>query len=78
MKESDKLHSSNEVPILLNQKKAAKVIDKSTKWLERQRWLGEGPLYRKIGGSVRYELSDLLAYINSHPKIGNCGQGGEK
>lgn len=64
-----------EIPKLLNQKQVAEMLGLSKKWCERQRWAGGGPLFRKIGGSVRYELSDVLAYIKSHPKIGNSGQG---
>ena len=67
-----------EIPKLLNQKQVAEMLCLSVKWCERQRWAGGGPAYRKIGGSVRYHLSDVLEYINSHPKINNSSQGGEK
>ena len=69
--------NSSEIPKLLNQKQVAEMLCLSVKWCERQRWLGGEPKYRKIGGSVRYELSDVLKYIHSHPKLGNS-QGGEK
>jgi len=67
--------NSTEIPELLTQKQVAEMLNLSVKWCERQRWAGGGPLYRKIGGSVRYELSDVLEYINSHPKLGNSSQG---
>ena len=67
-----------EVPTLLNQKQVAEILCLSVKWCERQRWAGGGPFYRKIGRSVRYQLSDVLEYINSHPKKGHTSQGSEK
>ena len=67
-----------EIPELLNQKQVAKILGVSTKLLERWRCYGGGPEFRKIGGSVRYELSDVLEFIKSHPKKGHTSQGGEK
>lgn len=78
MKETNKPDNSNKIPKLLNQAQVAEMLNLSVKWCERKRWSGGGPPYRKIGASVRYELSDVLAYINSHPKISNSSQGGEK
>lgn len=34
----------------------------SPRTLERWRWIGEGPAYLKLGGSVAYRLEDVLAY----------------
>ena len=34
----------------------------SARTLERWRWLGQGPAYLKLGGSVAYRLEDVLAY----------------
>jgi hypothetical protein len=42
---------------------AAKLLNVSIAWLERQRWLGTGPRYSKIGRSVRYPETLLLEYI---------------
>ncbi len=67
-----------EIPKLLNQQQVAEMLGLSVKWCERKRWSGGGPPYRKIGGSVRYELSDVLEYINSHQKQCNTNDGGEK
>lgn len=76
MKETNNISSSNEFPKLLDQKQLAEILGLSVKWCERKRCYGGGPKYRKIGGSVRYELSDVLEYIHSHPKLCNS-QGGE-
>ena len=56
-------------PRLLNQKEVSVIIRKSEAWLERQRWLGEGIPYRKIGRSVRYQEDDILSFLKEQPKI---------
>ena len=60
---------SSKFPKLLNQKEVASIIRKSEAWLERQRWLGEGIPYRKIGRSVRYQEDDILSFLEEQPKI---------
>ncbi len=61
---------SNQIfPRLLNQKEVASIIRKSEAWLERQRWLGEGIPYLKIGRSVRYQEDDILSFLEEQPKI---------
>lgn len=42
---------------------AAELLNVSIAWLERQRWLGTGPKYIKIGRSVRYPDAELAKYI---------------
>jgi len=43
-------------------------IDLSRRWgisprtLERWRWLGEGPVFVKLGGRVAYRFEDIEAY----------------
>lgn len=54
------------VPVLLAQAEAARVICKSKKWLERDRWVGPTIPYCKLGRSVRYRVADLLNYIESN------------
>ena len=56
-------------PKLLNQNEVSVIIRKSEAWLERQRWLGEGIPYRKIGRSVRYQEDDILSFLEEQPKI---------
>ena len=46
----------------LTQTDLAQRWDISGRTLERWRWLGQGPLFVKIGGHVRYRLEDILAY----------------
>ncbi|MEX1234397.1 MAG: helix-turn-helix domain-containing protein [Roseovarius sp.] len=54
------------VPVLLTQAEAARVIGKSEKWMERDRWAGPTIPYCKLGRSVRYRVSDLLSYIETN------------
>ena len=60
---------SSKFPRLLNQKEVASIIRKSEAWLERQRWLGEGIPYRKIGRNVFYQEDDILSFLEEQPKI---------
>ncbi len=54
------------VPVLLTQAEAGRVIGKSEKWLERDRWVGPTISYCKLGRSVRYRVADLLEYIEGN------------
>lgn len=47
---------------LLTTREAAALTKMSAAWYERKRWFGKGPPYRKIGRSVRYVRSELLAW----------------
>jgi len=52
----------------MQQKTCLTQIDLARRWtisprtLERWRWVGEGPVYMKIGGRVVYRLDDILAF----------------
>jgi predicted site-specific integrase-resolvase len=43
----------------LNQIELARRWNISARTLERWRWLGEGPVYLKLGGRVSYRLEDV-------------------
>lgn len=59
------------LPALMDQRRAADYLGVSTKWLERDRWIGATIPYVKIGRAVRYRAADLAAYVdaNSVPVI---------
>lgn len=54
------------VPTLLTQAEAARLLGKSEKWFERDRWSGPTIPYAKLGRTVRYRAEDLLAYIEGN------------
>ena len=49
--------------MLFSTKEAAARIGKSASWLNKSRMNGTGPVYMKNGGSVRYALPDLDAWL---------------
>ena len=52
---------------LLHTKDAAKFLNVSIAFLERDRWAGARIPYVKVGSrAVRYRLEDLQNYINQH------------
>jgi len=51
---------------LLTTRQAAAFLKVSPKTLERMRVEGAGPAFVKVGRSVRYRRSDLLAFIDSN------------
>ena len=52
-----------EVPALWDTYQTAEYLKVSPKWLERDRWKGATIPYVKVGRSVRYRASDVLAYL---------------
>lgn len=42
---------------------AARYLGKSYETMKSWRWQGTGPKYYKVGGSVRYYIYDLEAFI---------------
>jgi predicted DNA-binding transcriptional regulator AlpA len=50
--------------VYLTTAEAASLVRKSPKTLETLRVRGGGPPFRKLGGSVRYIESELIAWAN--------------
>jgi predicted DNA-binding transcriptional regulator AlpA len=50
----------------VNDRKAAEVLDAATQTMRNWRFQRRGPKYIKIGRSIRYAMSDLLAYMENH------------
>jgi predicted site-specific integrase-resolvase len=46
----------------LNQSELAERWNMSPRTLERWRWIGQGPIYLKLGGRVSYRLEDVEQY----------------
>lgn len=51
---------------MLKTTEAAKILRVSTSWLNKSRMAGSGPVYMKLGGSVRYALPDLDAWLSAN------------
>ena len=51
---------------LLYETHAAKLLAVSPAWLQRKRWEGDGPAYIRHGRAIRYEHSEIEAWIASH------------
>jgi predicted site-specific integrase-resolvase len=57
------MHSASRSPVRhLNQVQLSDRWSISPRTLERWRWIGEGPVYLKIGGRVVYRLEDVERY----------------
>jgi len=56
-------------------------IDLSRRWgisprtLERWRWLGEGPVFVKLGGRVAYRFEDIESYEQAHMRNSTSDDG---
>ena len=51
---------------LFTQKSIAEVLQISEAKLERDRWLGDGIPYLKLGKTVRYRKKNVLAWLEQH------------
>lgn len=65
-KHAEENNSFIKMPVILDQKQAAKYLSVSTQWLERDRWKGPSIPYFKVGRMVRYKTSDILKYLQSN------------
>ena len=54
---------------LLTSKEAARFMRVSESWLAKARMRGDGPTYVQIGHAIRYQQSDLIAYIRSRRRL---------
>ena len=55
---------------LMTEKQVADILQVKPTTLKRWRWSGVGPTFYKIGGSVRYKLTDLEKFIIDSQHIG--------
>lgn len=62
MEKEDKATPLNKGLSYLNEKQAAPFLGLSIKTLQAWRHQCRGPRYRKFGRSVRYSMSDLVAF----------------
>ena len=57
----------------INQCQLAERWRMSPRTLERWRWLGQGPIFLKLGGRVVYRLEDIESYEDSHLQANTNG-----
>ena len=70
MAASKKSHSSNQqIPELVNTKRAAEILGRSAATLKRWRYEGVGPPGIELQRRVSYELSALLDFIKSGSRM---------
>jgi hypothetical protein len=64
---------ASDVPLepLLREHEAARITGESVATLRRNRLLGKGCPYVKLGTLVRYQPSDLRAYIEGNLRCGH-------
>ncbi|MFC1508624.1 helix-turn-helix transcriptional regulator [Candidatus Omnitrophota bacterium] len=56
----------NDIPTYLTENRVSKITGFALSTLRNKRFAGEGIPYCKIGRSVRYRLSDVVEFMNSH------------
>jgi predicted DNA-binding transcriptional regulator AlpA len=57
--------STDTIEPLWDARKVAKITGRKESTLEKDRALGSGPPFIKIGRSIRYRPSDVRAWLNS-------------
>ncbi|MEF2548908.1 helix-turn-helix domain-containing protein [Aurantimonas sp. E1-2-R+4] len=50
---------------MLSTNDAAEFLGMSASWLNKTRMAGNGPIYLKVGGRVRYRQNDLTTWLDS-------------
>ncbi len=58
---------------LLHEAQAAKLLAMSPAWLQRKRWEGGGPAYIRHGRAIRYEVSAIEHWIETHRTASPAG-----
>lgn len=59
---------------LLTPGEAARFTRMSESWLAKARMRGDGPPYVPFGRAIRYQQSDLIAYIRSRRRLSTSEQ----
>jgi predicted site-specific integrase-resolvase len=57
------------IPRLVNTRKAAEILGRSSATLKRWRYEGVGPSWIELRGRVSYDVSVLLEYIRKNTRI---------
>jgi hypothetical protein len=57
------MHHEGISQALVDETRAAELLDLRVKTLRRWRWAGKGPHFVKLGSAVRYRPADLAEFI---------------
>ena len=68
---------TGEGTIYLNTRKAARYLGLSTRTLDRYRVSGDGPVFLRFGGRVRYLCEDLDAWAKTRRRRSTSDDGTE-
>jgi predicted DNA-binding transcriptional regulator AlpA len=66
-------HASSVASDSLTPKQAARLLNLSVSWLAKRRLAGDGPLYSKLGGAVRYDEVTLRQWMASRRRTSTSG-----
>lgn len=69
------LPNPNLPPRLLRTPEAARFLGLSGRTLEKHRYFGTGPVYRRLGGRVVYRIEDLQAWADLGTKYSTADPG---
>ena len=59
---------------LLKEDEAAQILSLEVATLRRWRWSGRGPRFIKLGGAVRYDPTDVQAFIDAQRRESTSDQ----
>lgn len=66
VKKTTQQQADFELPPILTEQELADFYRKSLVAVRKARFLGKGPKFLRIGGSIRYRRADVLADLESH------------
>ena len=69
------MHHEGTPQPLVDETKAAQLLDLRVKTLRRWRWAGKGPRFVKLGSAVRYRLADLDEFIAARRRTSTSDKG---
>ncbi len=60
---------------LLSEKEVEQIYGITRRWLQKKRCAGGGPIFIKIGKSVRYRISDIESFLEDHRRSSTSDEG---
>ena len=58
-----------ESPRWVNEKVVSEMVGLSLQTLRNRRFMGEGPVYSKLGRAVRYKISDIIKFAEARKVV---------